>query len=946
MRELSDILREAARGASTDVSETIDIASSILTQIVSTSAGSDPNENVARDVAEFYEMAIEKEREFKEKMEQKKDGISVKINALSTQLEVLEDKLTEKSQQHQKFLKEKSVEFGKRNRKLLAEEKVRLKEEEKRVEEEKKARYEDFELFLSKKMAELAEVYAQKLKDADIDLSTVNVELQTTVHSKHEEKRLMKDDLDIENRRMASEHERLSREYQERRHANEQMEKELDMDIARTKVAVERAQAATQMRLKKMEQDFTGKKQREIEEAKQKAQGLEDQKKKLKTFVEKLKFDVEKEKADMAMEFQEMVVKKKEAMQHEMELTKQEVEADKKETETWYKEKCDAVTVDIETLKQQRKAQQEEMSRLLFEDQDTAEQDDSNEREKHEDGVRGLKDTLKERKKELVRVRGQKDQALSDLKQSQQKRMSSSLANSEQNEKQRLEQINALMKKFDEQQNKLTYLHQLTVEQLDKEKAEAILRLKHEHEMRKQTIILQVEAQIREEIEKRMARAAEVEEEEHQNLLKDIQKRIDGVTSRVDLLNMKLEGLERATKDKLDELLKDMDPNLVKELQEIAKNGNTDRGNELVNRLRSATVDVERRKQLVVKESNAITANLNAMKSDFEMKLAKIEQEYETNKQRLLGAQKNSEIKKEQLNDQMNAQQKRLEDLSQAAAFREKEASNFEKNIETEKEKYQETTKDSYEASLAQARNEPKTVEEEIKQFKESATLEMSQLKDQLELAKANTERITEYRLKERTDAFEEIEVELETKFSERRQAFEDHHVKRMQELHDKRDRARKKQNELRMEVEQELGEIFDERKRAFEEKYHEYFLAKEELRERNESLAKEIEDLETKECPKCVAKKETLRRMIAKRDELKKMMGIHASEIQASEEEMYDIFGTPKPKVAHDILDAQKPLSSMGRKLLRPTLRPHSVLGIPGSANSTPYHPRMSPFR
>ena len=945
MRELSDVLREAARGTVTDVSETMDEASSILTTILSSSVGSDPNENVAQDVAEFYEMAVQKEHEFKDKMEEKKDNLSVKINELNAQVEALQDKLDQKRKEHQEFLKDKAVEIRKENEKALAKEKARLKNEEKRVEEEKKARYEQFETFLAGKMSEVSQEYSRKLKDAESTLSNVNIELQTTVHSKHEEKRLLQDDLDTENRRMASEHERISREYQERKQANEQLAKDLDVNIARTRVIVEREEAAAQMKLKKMEQDFTNQKRQEINDAKKRIHGLENEQSKTKTLIEEMKFGLEKEKVEMAAKLQEKIDDKRKEMAKEAEVTKEEVERDRQATEAEYQAKYDAVNSDIEKVQHERKEQQAEISRVLFENVDRLEHEDREEREKHETGVGNLNRELDKAKKELKRVQQQKEQSLNDLKHMQQKKMGTALAEVEKNEKARMERINTLMRKFDEQQKKLTFLHQLTVEQLDKEKAEAILRLKKEHEMRKEMIILQVEARVREEIEREMAKAADVEAANHEDLLKDIQQRIDQVNSRIDVLKSKLDGLERTTQDKLDDLLADVDPSLAKELREIAMGKDTqDRGNELVSKLRNASMDVERRKEMVLNESNAISKNLDAMRSDFEMKMAKIEQDFAMNKQQLMGIQRSSEDKQETLNRKMDTQQKQLRDLSNNVQAKEREVDAFENGFESEKQRYEKDTKGSYEASLEHARSEPKSFQDEMVRFRDSMTLEMNKLKEQLDVAKANTDMITSLRMKERQDAFEEIETQFQLLAEERQRVIQEHHRERMEELHAKREHTRQKQSEQRQELEQDFNDIFDERKTEFEGKYQEYFMEKEELRKLNESLTKKLQEAESQECPKCVAKKEVLRRLVEKREDLKRMMGVHQWEIEASEEEMYNIFGTPKPKVAHDIIDMQKPMTSMSRKLLRPTLRPQSVLSLPGSTRPNP--PRMSPFR
>ena len=944
MRELSDILREAARGTVTDVSEAMDEASSILTTILSSSVGSDPNENVAQDVAEFYEMAIQKEHEFKDKMEEKNDNLSLKINELNSQVEALQDKLDQKKKEHQEFLKEKAVEIRKENEKSLAKEKAKLKNEEKRVEEEKKARYEQFEMFLAGKMSEVSQEYSRKLKDAESTLSNVNIELQTTVHSKHEEKRLLQDDLDTENRRMASEHERISREYQERKQANEQMAKDLDVNIARTRVIVEREEAAAQMKLKKMEQDFTNQKKHEVNEAKKRIHGLENEQSKTKTLIEEMKFGLEKEKVEMAAKIQEKIEDKRKEMARAAEVTKEEVERDRQATEAEYQAKYDAVNSDIEKVQEARKAQQAEMTRVLFENMDNLENEDREERAKHETGVGNLNRELDKAKKELKMAQQQKEQSLSDLKRMQQKKMGTALAEVEKNEKTRMEKINTLMRKFDEQQKKLTFLHQLTVEQLDKEKAEAILRLKKEHEMRKEMIILQVEARVREEIEREMAKAADVEAANHEDLLKDIQQRIEQVNSRIDVLKTKLDGLERTMQDKLDDLLADVDPSLANELREIAMGKDIDRGNELVSKLRNASLDVERRKEMVLNESNAISKNLDAMRSDFEMKMAKIEQEYAMNKQQLIGIQRNSEEKQETLNRKMDTQQKQLRDLSNNVQAKEREADAFENGLETEKQRYEQDTKGSYEASLEHARSEPKSFQDEMVRFRDSMALEMNKLKEQLDLAKANTDMITNLRMKERQDAFEEIETQFQLLAEERQRVIQDHHREKMEELHAKREHTRQKQNAQRQEMEQDFNSIFDERKAEFEEKYQEYFMEKEELRKLNESLTKKIQDAETQECPKCVAKKDVLRRLVEKREDLKRMMGVHQWEIEASEEEMYNIFGTPKPRVAHDVIETQKPMTSMSRKLRRPTLRPQSVLSLPGSTR--PIQSRMSPFR
>ena len=933
-RELSDTLREAARGVVTDVSETMDIASAILTTIVSSSAGSDPNENISRDIAEFEAMANEKERDFKSRMERQREDLSLRINDLSQRLIAMNDSLIQNRDWYKKFLTTKSAEFDARNEQALAEERARNKDAEKVIETEKKTCFDNFEKYLATRLSDVSQECAKQMKQADDDVIAANLALQETIHRKHEQKRLLQQDLETETKRMAAEHERLSREFQTHREECENNLVKIGEAIDKQNAALKRGALDAQAKLEELEKAMredngvvSGKLRKQIADLDEEASASTNT-------IEDLKLAMEKYKIQDEEFFKEQVRKKETLIQKELDTTKQALEEDRKETEEQFQMKYLEVEKGMKKVEEERKKHQEEMGKRLEQDQDKLEQGEREKKKEHAANVDEKQRDLRRAKRQLKEIRQEKDIALEKLRTGKQKEMGSALTETGESEKTRADQINALMKQFDEQQRKLTFLHQLTTEKLNKQKADEILRLKEEHELRKKLIIEQTEEEIRREAEKRFLVAEGIEDEDHQGHVRSIQERIQAVTGRIDLLNSKLDGLARMSQEKLDELMKDSDEALARDLRALAESDTRNsRGNEMVNRLLSATDDVQRRRSLVDREADAITRNLDAMRAEFESKMSKIEQEYSRSKDRLLGAQRDSEARRSSLNQQISEQKSKIDDLTQQISQRETEADDLDRNFENKKQEFAEQTKTGYESDLESAKQKPQGVQEQMSDMRINMANEMDHLKGQLDAAKAATGKITEYRMKERDDWIEETKTKYGLLSEERCKVIQDGHDERMVKLREKREASRKKRQAQIEALEASLNNTFNDNELEFESQYKEYAEAKEELQQRNAALINELYDLEHRECPECVRKKDTIRRLLAKREQLKDRLSTLLSEVQVNEEQMYHIFGTPKPHLASPAVEIQKPASAaLSRKVSRPPSRAHTALGMPAT--------------
>jgi hypothetical protein len=196
-----------------------------------------------------------------------------------------------------------------------------------------------------------------------------------------------------------------------------------------------------------------------------------------------------------------------EAMQNQVQSMSERMKAEERVTEELiveseepirqYQPKFHELHEQLEKMKAQHI---QDMLTLKGDDARNADRDEKMATRSHDDRISLLRQDLSGAKRRLKQAENDRDKALEEARQAQHWQIGSVMDSAEDVECSRLEQINNLRKNLDQQQWRLSELHALRVMEHNKRQADAILKLKEAHELRKQQIIRECEVRVVHEI--------------------------------------------------------------------------------------------------------------------------------------------------------------------------------------------------------------------------------------------------------------------------------------------------------------------------------------------------------------------------------------------------------------------------------------------------------------
>lgn len=905
MKEISGSIYGANPNGVNHVADVLEAAAGLLTQLIKTKTAADPNDKIYEQTQQFDILLKEKERSFIEKMDKKIEDMAGKLEELQNVLENKEE-LLQKSLLDIQALSQKALDkLDLKNQEKLEELNQKFEEQKEEYTNKEKKAFSDFEVFLVEHLQELSKEWNNKLSTADEKINLYQKDLQEIIHDKHLQGQKKNDLILAEDRRMAAEHEQISREFQERKAAATAKIRQLTNQVKTMTESLNDQNATTKTRLKELEKTMLDNREIINEERRTKLDRQNDNIKELSEVLEKKRLEIDAENSKSSIQIRDIEKEYENKCKEEELKTEKEIFDAMEKINKEYNPQIDTLNRMIDEAEVQRGISLERLRKSALTSAEQSENELQELNKRHEEERKRYKAQLNKQKEIYHNVQAEKDADIEELKHKMQQTLGAAMTGYDTLEKQHAEEISNIMRQFEDQQKKLTDLHRLSLENRDRRRADELSRLKAEHEQRKQEILFRIEQQMKMEAEKAVNETVEKANESHTKEVTSIKTMILDIKGRMELLQMKIDGLYKLHNQKLEQMMQDQDESLREDLKKLQEKGESEKAEikDLKQRLMNETQEVDRRKDIIMKEANELDQNIHEMHEKFEKKMSMMESQFNASKKNISKSQNELSTRQHQLTVQMVDQTAKIVQLGEIAEKKESEANEFEASFDKKKEEFATETRSKAQQELDECMMKPREFESEMEELRETLQAQMKSLEEQLAIAKQNTEKTTQLMMIERAQALEEAETELKLQYEERVNDIKENHEKRLElmlsELHDARILHEMKMQDLRSNFDEQMSG----NENQFQDLLKELNEEKEELEKQTQALNDQINELEHRECPYCIQKKQNIRELLVKKDEYSQRLANMRKQVLLTDEKMNVIFPQRKKRAANSSL-------------------------------------------
>lgn len=883
MRSLSQRLRESSDGNSNDIPDVFDTSASIISSVLGDRADDKLLDNTNADIKKLVELMSIKEKNFVKKVEQRISQVSQSVDQKYIKLQSVQEKyhqlLDKISEVHQGIVKQEEMRNDlalKEQQKLWDDEKEQLKNEEKSV-------HSNIERVVSEKLSQISGEYSSKLEKYEIDIKNAQKALQEMVHEKHQQGKIKSDLLASEERRMASEHERISIEYQQRKRELQIHADELRIKVNDIKEEILNQSIATKEKLKKLEEDILADRERILKQRQDELKALQLKVDVLNNEISQKSSELEHIKLQKDNEINQIKDQYKQKFSNIRNQTEREIKNIKDMIHQKYEPKLKEINLKIKEEELKRGTTLDNLRKSSIALLEKSEKEIEELTNNHNQELSKLDNQIDELNTKLKVTLAQKESDLTDLKHANQLTYGQAMQEYDYQEYEYNKKINALMKQFDDENMRLVEGQQISIKRKNKKNAQKLGQIIQKHEERKKQILEDLERQMQDELEREINEKLELERRRHTSNLEDLKMRVQvlqgknkNLTSKIDKIIEENKTKDLASTSKTEPFWANMltqssNEDQLKELQDQPNKELEFKGLSLVNKIISESKEVERRRELIIKETLSLDEQIKNAVLQYENNIIKMQNSYQSQKAAL-------ESKKSVISESLYVQEGKnknqenmLSELSEKEHEREKEIEKMEEKFEQLKEEFHEKTKKEYEASLEAAKQPVRDVEAEIEKCKTEFAEETEKLNKQLKDATAATEKVTAFLLKQREVSLLEAEMQLRFEHEEKIKILTSEHNQRIQTMNDEFEMHKRKSEETVESMEKEKIEKFAEHNRNFTQRETELNTQYDNLNAEGEELDRQIDEISNRECPECAKKKKVLRDLLAKRELMQK---------------------------------------------------------------------------
>jgi chromosome segregation ATPase len=253
----------------------------------------------------------------------------------------------------------------------------------------------------------------------------------------------------------------------------------------------------------------------------------------------------------------------------------------------------------------------------------------------------------------------------------------------------------------------------------------------------------------------------------------------------------------------------------------------------------------------------------------------------------------------------VDSQKAKVAQLAKLEVHSEQELRKFSQTAEDQKTEYATRAKAELDATLASAKEQPETVERQMAELRQRMVAEAQHLTIQLSTAKGYTEQITANAIRSRNDTFEELREEYRLMGEEKSSALKQMHRETIEKIDQILKDWKIKHDAESDEIAGEIDALLAEKRAVFSDVTSDADSRKRELSALFTLHERELDDLLTHECHRCIEKKATIQQMLEKKEQLQQLLRLRIVDLRKDEDCMNRILGIKRPKILAPVVDS-----------------------------------------
>jgi hypothetical protein len=683
--------------------------------------------------------------------------------------------------------------------------------------------HEGDEKFLNDQLNEVSGRYREKLAKADKEIAERQQALQNLFTERHKAMQRHHIDRAGEERRAAAKHEQLSREHTDHKAELQQQSEKLEYSLAELEKAQEAEKGNAELKITRLAHglitELSGARQAKEDELDRTGKIIQELTAQLAAIArdeDTLQAAIDASMFKERSQLTERMIQEGRKTDRAIEQIKEESEARVRETEDEAAAELARLeeqhTEDMNLLKNSLRQQSDFASNRMFLARDEYAKKLAAANAEAVEVQQAYETTLREKDKDLTTRRSAKLQSVGIV-----------LSERDSSEKSRAQEVNDIMRQLEEQQNRLTRLHDESLRNHNAKRSEELAKLRKDHAERPARVLAELEKRAQLEYEEALRKLQEEEDARHEVTLNELLERIERTKSRIGQLQQKMDGVRDNTTDRIQDEAKDAGSQLS--LREATGDGLNDEEFELVE-------------------------SLSGLSSSFEASWREVRQE-------------------DTLREQVTSQTEVIQRLSKVREEKKRQIEELEARLDKERAQYEEETRNAYEGDLRSQSKDRQVSEAQLRHLKLEFRQKVMDMESKIGAEKLKTAQIRHACEVKREQQLDEIRCMIETEAAERRKAFNANHGLVLGKF-DSRRAELEAQTTIRL---QEIREDVKQRRAECDASIEARIAGIDEERAELDKERAQIEeqlraDVERK-CPLCDGKKEKIRLVLVRRDEL-----------------------------------------------------------------------------
>ena len=856
-----------------DIPEIYETAASLLTSIITSKVGFDPNLNVLKQASDYEKDLLTKEKDFVQKMEDNMNQLASKVENAQEQYNKLgilvENTLKDVAKIYENLLSE----VDKKNM-----EKIKSFEEEMKVQVEEHASEEqkikdDFENELAEHLKAFEKEWVEKVKDADNEVAELQKQVQVAMHLKQEMNQAKLEEI------RNLEHANANEIANETKVMNS-LKRDEEIELIKLNDQLER------LNLEAEEENKKAKRQTEMLE-----QQMQEEKNKINEINNKELAEIEEELRslnqkliDAQNEYDRRKIianlRMKETEQnYEFKLLQEKEITDKLMNELIekirddYLPKIELVNARILKAEKQKGLSIEELHRASIENTELNENQIIELTKKHQEERNELRAKIRKEKQELQALLDARGTDIEELKNALEGKINEAQNNYDKNEKKHELNVKALLEEFEQKRKEYEEDSKRRVEEAEQKRQTELVRLKNEHNFRVQDLRYRMEQRIKIEGEAAYALGVKEATTQHQRELANINDKIDGYKNQIEAIQQRLRAMGNNHASRLKEIENEKTNELNRNI-EILTNEFDKEKNELLRNKKALIMELRKLKKkkefiedqivkmktrfIEISGNEALISPLDILRQSLAQILAQMNDQ-------------ESDLIKEKgtIENQIESFKKSIEDLTIQANKKQEELAEFMKHRQETMNAFLASVRSNLEKAFDITKAKPIAYEEERIRLRNQMDDEISQLQKELLNKRKEAEEQSIAMIKNKDEKLIKLENDLQKEFDDRISNLENEHQQRMDKLNQELEDIRSQHEANMLEIQRKYDADVKTLEQNHQKKLDDLYEEKRALYNQEKLLQEKLDNTETPQCSECNNRRETILRLTQRRDDL-----------------------------------------------------------------------------